>query len=240
MKEIITDGAKLFLRALIIKLMCFFVVISLISFAMSVFSEEIGYVAYGSKGNSSQSEELYTYYNAEGEDTKLSEYEEKGYTVTTQTLRKIGDTENIFILIVAQAFALGILISFVYPSLWDKGYSDINLVIVKQKKEDKLKGLKIGLVAGAPFIVSYLFMLITANNISAKIPVSIMKFLNADFYPVIDLIIGSRSGFSELGIMRAVLLLLPLLALPVIACIGYYLGYKGFSFGEKITYKKVR
>ena len=240
MKEIITNGAKLFIRALIIKLMCFFVVISLISFAMSVFSEEIGYVAYGSLENSSEAEELYTYYNDDGEDTKLSEYEEKGYTVTTQALRKIGDTENVFILIVAQAFALGILISFVYPSLWDKGYSDINLVNLNQKKEDKLKGLKIGMVAEAPFIASYLFMLVTANNISSKIPVSIMKFLNADFYPVIDLIIGNRNGFSDLGIMRAVLLLLPLLALPVISFIGYYLGYKGYSIGEKLKYKRTR
>lgn len=240
MKEILKGGGKLFVRTVLINIMSFFVVMSLIFFGVTAFSEEVGYVAYGTKSETEESQKLYTYYNTDGEDTELLKYEQQGYTVTKSAIREVSKAKDTAILLVAQAFALGILICFVYPSLWDKGNADCNMVKIGQQKEDILKGLKIGCVAAVPSGLFYLFLAITKNNVSAKLPASIYKFATATFYPVNEFIVGKSDKLSDLSVLQLLLLALPLLALPIIAFIGYYLGYKGFSISEKLTYKKTK
>lgn len=240
MTEILKDGGKLFIRTIFINIMCFFVVVSLISFAVAVFAEDVGYVAYGTTDKESEGEKLYTYYIADGEDTKLKEYEEQGYTVTTRAIREVNKTGDTVILLVAQAFALGILITFIYPSMWDRGNSDSNLVNFEHQKKDTLKGLKIGTVAATPSILLFLVLVITRSGLAKNVPVALYKLLNASFYPIIEFIVGDSTKFAELNALQLILLALTLLAVPVIAFIGYYFGYKGLSIGEKLTYKKTK
>lgn len=240
MNEILKGGGKLFLRTILINIMSFFVVMSLIFFGVAAFADEVGYVAYGSKSESEEAEKLYTYYNTDGEDTKLAEYENQGYTVTKSAIREIGKTKNTILLLVAQTFALGILICFAYPSLWDRGNSDNNMVRIGRKSEDVFKGLKIGCVASIPNVIFYLFLAITKNSVSAKLPTAIYKFANASFYPVNEFIVGKSEKLSDLSLLQLLLLMLPLLVLPGVAFIAYYLGYKDFSVSEKLTYKKTK
>ena len=49
---------------------------------------------------------------------------------------------------------------------------------------------------------------------------------------------GSAVYVSELSVIRLILLLLLPLVIPAVSCVSYILGYKNFSVGEKLIYKK--
>ena len=237
MKEILQDGGRLFLRTIVVNLMCLFVVVSIYNFAAAMLSREVGYVAYGTQDTEKEGEKLYTYYEVDGEDTKLAEYEAKGYTVTKRTIREVGKTADIITEIVAQIFAMGILVAFVYPKMWDQGYRDRNLVKTKHKREDALKGLKVGLLGATPNIIAFVFLAVTKNGVSKGLSLWLYKIANASVYTLSEVIAGQALKFGDLSALQLVIMGLTLLIMPAIAFAGYYLGYRGFSIGEKLTYK---
>lgn len=143
-------------------------------------------------------------------------------------------------LIIAQGFALGILISFVYPPMWDLGAADINMVKIGQKAEDKLKGLKIGVLGTIPSALVFLVIAFTKNGISANVSTALYKFLNASLYPILEFVFGESKKFADLKIWQLCVMALLLCVVPVTAHLGYHLGYKGFSISEKLTYKKIK
>ncbi len=237
MNEILKNGLKLFGRTVLINILCFFVVLSIISFSVAVFAEPVGYVAYGTKKDAEQGEELYTHYLADGEDKKEAEFTAKGYTISKSNIKEMDKTSNAICLTVAQFFALGILLSFVYPNLWDIGNKDNNMVRIGKRKEDRLKGLKIGFIGAVPSMLLLLFLAVTKSGVSAKFPTAFYKMLNASFYPVMESIMKPASTFEELGVFKLILMALPLFVVPLVAHLGYYLGYKDISISEKFTYK---
>ncbi len=234
MKEILQNGAKLFLRTIIVNIMCFFVVMSFSVLATAAFTKNIGYKAYGTLGDSSTTEELYTYYYDDGDDLKKQEYEDKGYKITESSVRSTlsGKGETVF-LVVSQIFCVLILISFVYPGMWQLGTKDSNLVKFKHKKEDRLKGLKIGLAAVTPI---YVILLLTL--ISPSFPTVLYKLLNAGLYSLTELITSSAKTVSELSVGRYLLLLVLPLLIPAISCAAYLLGFNNYSVSERLIYKK--
>ena len=52
------------------------------------------------------------------------------------------------------------------------------------------------------------------------------------------MILGATRELRELSVVQLLLLLLPLMIVPLIAWIGYALGYANISVGEKCLYKK--
>jgi hypothetical protein len=238
MKEVFKSGSMLFFRTIIINIMCFFVVFSITAFALAAFAQEKGYVAYGTASGSGVSKKLYTHYNSDGEDTKLAEYEAKGYTVTKRGIRELSTGANVAVLLIGQAFSLGILISFVYPSLWKQGASDHNLANFQHEKADPLKGLKIGLTANAPYVLYFLFLVVTMNGISKTTTVALYKLVNTSFFPIIELIAGNTANFSDLSAIKIILLAFLHTVIPFIAFLGYYLGFKDYAISERLIYQK--
>ncbi len=240
MGEILKGSLKMFVRTVFINLMGFFVVMSLIAFSVAVFAKPVGYVAYGTKEGQEEGVKLYTYYTSQGEDTQLEKYEKQGYTVTKSEIREVEGAGDTVVMILAQGFALGILLTFVYPAMWDLGAADINMVKIGKKEEDKLKGLKIGSFATIPAALMFLFFVFTRNGLTAHIPAAIYKFLNASFYPVLDLLFGESQRFSDLSVWKLIIIALLLCVVPLASHLGYTLGYKGFSLSEKLAYKKIK
>lgn len=239
MNEIFKKGSVLFLKLLVAGIMCFFVIMSFSVLATAAFTENIGYKAYGTSAEGGESLELYTHYYSDGEDTLKAEYEDRGYTVTESSIRsEISGTGNAVFQTVVQIFCLLITLSFVYPDLWHIGTTDSNLVKFKHKAEDKLKGLKIGLIAVIPQYLLLICAAIAKFGLSSKLPAALLKFANASFYTFIQLIIGNAATLGELSAFRFALLWLLPLIIPAAACGSYYLGYRNISIGEKIVYKK--
>ena len=238
MNEIVKHGLKLYVKTIFINIMCFFVVTSLISFSVAAFAEEVGYVAYGVKEGTTEEVKLYTHYNKDGEDKQFKEFEAQGYKINKKNIREVDKTGDTIILSVAQFFALGILISFIYPTIWDMAFSDSNLVKFEHKTKDKYKGLKIGAIATVPGFIFYLALMIGKGSYSKDLSTAIYKLANSAFYPIIELILNDKLYFKDLNILQIIILSLPVLAVPVTAHIAYCLGFEGFSLSEKLTYKK--
>ncbi len=239
MKEIFKSGLSLFGRLIIVNIMCFFMVISINVLVTAAFTQNIGYTAYGTSSDSSEQVELYTHYDKDGEDTKLKEYEDKGYTITKSNIRsQLSGTGYTVFHVVAQLFCIALLASFIYPNFWQMGTKDSNLVQFKHKKEDKLKGLKGGLVAIIPSLLVLAFITATKSGISAKFPVVLLKFLFSSYYSLIELTIGKVATLGELSVLQILPVFLMQLFVPLVAFIAYLLGYKNISLGEKLIYKK--
>lgn len=235
MKELFKTSLGLFGRIVTINIMCFFIVISFSVLVTAAFSENIGYTAIGTSSESKESVELYKHYYKDGVDTKKADYEAEGYTITESKIRsevsKTGD--NVFLVVVA-FFCTMILVAFLYPKFWQMGTKDSNLVHFKHKPEDKLKGLKCGLIA----IIPSCLLLLVFYFILRDMPIVIYKFLNSGTYAFIELIVGKSVSFAKLNVFKVVLLFLLNLLIPLITYVSYLLGYKNISISEKLIYKK--
>lgn len=241
MKQIFGQGAKLFARTLVVVLMSFFICVSISVLCTAAFTERMGYEVYGYLENEEDSVHLYTHYLKDGEDTQMQKYEEEGYTLKSADLRtSLSKKGNIIFLTATQLCALTLLLTFVYPSLWNLGAKDSNLVRFKHQQEDPLKGLKIGLVSQIPAFLLWLGTLICALGANKTLPLALYRFINCHYYSFIQVIFGTDKTVGDLGVLQFVLLFLLLGIVPVAAHIGYLLGYKDFSISEKIIYKNVR
>lgn len=235
MKEILKNSLALFGRTVVIDIMCLFLVISLLVLITAAFSENIGYEAIGTSSETQESEVLYKHYYADGEDTKKAEYEENGYTVTERKIRsEISKAGNAVYLTVTAVFCLILTVSFVYPKFWQMGTKDSNLVQFKHKTEDKLKGLKCGILAILPGIILLCVFYFVLRNT----PIGIYKIFNFSVYSLIDLVIGSDIYFKEVSFLQFLGLLALKSIVPLTAYGAYLLGYKNISLGEKFIYKK--
>lgn len=235
----IKSGGKLYLKQIVATFMCFFICISMSVLFTAGFTEDIGYIAYGTKEDDTEQVQLYTYYKADGEDTKKQEYEDKGYTVTTSAIRsELSGTGNTLFLIVTQIFCIVISASFIYPDMWQLGCKDSNLVRFKHREKDIFKGLKIGLIASVIPFIGFIFFVLCGVALMKSMPVAIYKFMCSQYYTFIELICGDAVTAGELGVLQYVLLFLLLFIVPVIAFGAYLLGYKDISLGEKFVYKK--
>lgn len=134
---------------------------------------------------------------------------------------------------ILQVLTLMFLTGLVYPTLWDMGYKDRNMVLTGHAKEDILKGLKIGLVAVIPSVLSIpLFALIKS------FPAALYKLINSSYYYFFELLTRNTDKFCELAVWKFVVMAIVFLLVPAISFLGYYLGFKDISIAEKITYKK--
>lgn len=236
MKEILKPAAGMFGRQIIVTVMNIFVCISLMVLATAAFTQVNGYEAYVYEEGGTEPIEQYTYLNSEGEDTKKAEYEEKGYTVTTnETRTAMSKTGHVVYYTVTQIIAILLMTGFIYPNVWSLGAKDSNLVKFKHKKEDKLRGLKIGLIAVIPPLVLMIVIFIFGRKI---FNVALFSLIFANFYSLIEVISGGANMLSELAVWQMILMALLLFIAPLISFVAYLLGYKDISIGEKIVYKK--
>lgn len=238
MNNIFKIGTGILLKLLVVVVLDLFLCISISVLCIGGFTRNIGYEAYGYINEGDKSEYLYTYYSADGEDTKKAEHEEQGYKIVTNNIRSelSGKGQAIF-LTVTQLFCILVLIPFVYSPTYDLGFRESNLVRFKHAEEDLLRGLKIGIVADFAFILSYIALIVSALGAAPNLPVSLYKLVNSYCYSLID-IIGGNAKVGELSLIQIVLLGLPLLVVPTVATVGYILGYKGISLSEKLIYTK--
>lgn len=239
MKEIFKIGASYFGKLIVLNIMSFFLVMSMSVLTTAAFTKDIGYKAIGTSSDSSESVVLYEHYYEDGEDTKRQEYVDNGYTVSESTIRSEMSTlgNNVF-MISTQLICWVMLIVFLYPSLWDRGTKDSNLVHFKHKQADIFKGLKAGFVAIIPCTLVYLFVLFTKSGVLASMPTVFLRFFNPMNYTFNVLICSDAATIGELSVLSIILLLLLNLVVPLICFGAYYLGYKNISISEKLVYKK--
>ncbi len=233
MKDMFKDSAKFFGRTLLVSLLCFFIVISIMVISVGFFAVPAGYYVTGTKDG--EQENLYTYYKADGEDTKYALYEEQGYTLEKTEIKLVPESSERGSYIIGQIFCLAILFSFIYPQFWDRGYRDRNLAQTGNIKGNKLKGLYVGLLA----IIPWGALLLALHKVQG-LAISLLVFICPTFYPTITLITKGNIYYSQLSIPMLLGVVACLFVIPLFSWLGYYLGFKDFSIMEKVTFVKTK
>lgn len=139
--------------------------------------------------------------------------------------------------VVSQAMMLILLISMPYSVLWTQGDKDSNAIHFGRMKEDRLRGLRVGLMAAVPSAAAYLVLLADKAGV---LPFSYFypyKILNVSFMPIILGMTGrSVSAAADVSWARVLLLSLTLVVVPAICAAAYLLGLKNISLMEKFLY----
>lgn len=238
MKDVFKNGGLLFIRLLIVAVMSLIVTVSIGVISIAAFTDNIGYTAYVTDKDGKK---IDTYYfsTADGTDKKYDEYTEKGYSVQKMNERsKLTGKGAIVNAVSSQAISLIILTVFVYNKLFPLGNSDGNLVRFGHKKEDKLYGLKIGLVAIIPSVILFLVAVVFAVGVNKNVTVSLFTLPHFYLFQIEKAIIGGKTVLGELSAVQFILLFISLAVVPLLSFISYFLGYKDILLFEKLTYKK--
>ncbi|MBQ6825035.1 MAG: hypothetical protein IJP34_00045 [Clostridia bacterium] len=237
MKEIFKYSGKTLIKLVLVNIMCIVLAISLSFVSTDLFGKQIGYTA-NCTSEDGKTTESYVHNFKDGEDLLKAEYEAKGFTVKESYIKRLGKTANTAVLLTIQLLCIILSASIIYPEIWHFGFKNLNAVSFKREKEDKLKGLKIGLIAIIPAVVFLVFIFITKNNLLKGFPIAYYRLANAFSYGFSQLICGDKIMANELNILQYLGLLSLQLIIPIITTIAYLLGYKNISIGEKLIYKK--
>lgn len=237
MKEIVKHSIALFFRIIIVVIMSAVLIFSITGFSIVAFTDNIGYNAVVTDENG-ETVEQYEYRIGNGEDEKLSLYEEKGYVVTKNGIRsEMTKTGKVVDFTLSTVLSLMLLIIFCNNRLFTLGNKELNLVRCGHLVEDKFKGLKIGLLATVPFDILY-FATVILSFTRPNTTVGLYKLPNFHYFKILNLIMGDAKTLGEVSFVSYVLVFLTLFIVPLICFVSYYLGYKDISIMEKITYKK--
>lgn len=238
MKEIIKNGLFLYLRTIVVLIMSLFVTVSIGVLATAAFTENIGYTAYVTD-DSGKEIDKYHFEAKDGEDKLFEEYSAKGYKINKVTERsKLEGKGAIVSNVSSQTISLLMLFIFIHNKIFSIGNSDGNLVRFKHKTEDKLKGLKMGLVAIVPNIILFIVCVVMALGVNKNMTVSLYTLPNFYLFQIIRAIIGKVTVLGNLSLWQFALLFLTIFIVPIISCVSYILGYKDILISEKLTYKK--
>lgn len=238
MKDVIKKSLRVFFLLFIANIMSFFLVISFNVITTVGFTEEIGYTAFGTMNKDDKPEELYKHYYKDGEDTKLKEYEEKGYTITTPALRStLSKTEDIVSKTIAGVICIAMAICVIYTEIWKYGDKERTSVKYKNQKEQLGKGFLVGIIASIPAIILLFVLTVLKSGFAKTLPLLTYAMLNTYLYDFIYLIANGAKFFGDFNLLQILLILLLLTIIPIACGISYILGYKGISISEKIVYK---
>lgn len=242
MKEIFKIASTLFGYVLITGFMCVICFMSMKMIFNFVFTHSLGYEVRGTIGDSEEKEFLYKYYytdddNTGKNDTKWSEYEEKGYTLYKYDEKsQLTPRANTIMIIITQIICLFSTGCFVFEILNKRGYKDGTLIRSGSKKLDKFKGLKIGLLASAPALITYILLIIfSASN--KGVALELYMIANACFWPTLELLLKSSDTASDITVWQFIVMFLLQMVIPWLAQLFYFWGYKDYEFLGKIVYK---
>lgn len=242
MKDIFKNAASLFGYVVIAGVMCTICFISMKMIFNFVFTDSIGYEVRGTIGDSQEKEFLYKYYYTEDDETgkdddKWAQYEEEGYTLYKYDEKsKLSHRANVTMVVITQIVCLFSTGCFVFDILNKRGYKDGTLVRSGSRKPDKFKGLKIGLIASVPALITYLlFIIFSASN--KGVALELYMIFNACFWSTLELLFTSSNTASDITVWQFIVMFLLQMVIPALSQLFYYLGYKDYEFLGKIVYK---
>lgn len=230
---------KTFGCLLIAAIMCFFIYFS-VQFAWGAFfTKNESYTVYETT-ESGENIELYTFNLADGVDEQFTALEKQGKTVVKVYNRsRLTSSQELSANLICFAFTFVTLLFLNYNRIWTLGTNDNNKVKFGRVKEDKLKGLKIGLISSIPSFLLFVLAVLSRFGFLPQVLFSIYKLANFHLFSINNIIFGTEAtiALSQIPVWKFAVAFLPLLILPAICTVAYVLGYKDISLKEKFIYK---
>ncbi len=260
-KENFKMAVGLYLRTILAAVLCLFVYMSITVMITGFTTHEIGYVIYEADSSGVVREVERHYYADESSAPASSDSPQQGPGLaaeseqsdtavpTTETTLKEGQQRQTLrsdppkAALVAQdvissIFMLLLLAAFPYSILWPRGDRDKNAVNFGHMQEDKLRGLKVGLMASIPSCIGYVLLVLSKLGVFWPGYYFFYRFANVPFMPIIDAVVPRGIQLStEVSWVGILVMLITVVFVPLISHVAYTLGYHQISLSEKFIYK---
>lgn len=265
-KENFKMGLQVFLRTILSAILSFFVYMSLTMLGSGLSTHEIGYEIYERNSSGEMiSIRTHLYENdssapaptqapvgpdaAPGANTTAAG--DSSETTTTQTAVETLPTNQqrvairseepmgvrIAVDVIASICMLLILAAFPYSIVWSRGDRDKNSVNFGHMQEDKLRGLKVGLISAIPAGIAYIVLIVSKIFDVLPTYVFFYRLGNVPFLPLLNAIIPDTVKTTAQLPWGSILgMLVCVVYVPAVCCLAYFLGYKQISLSEKFIY----
>ncbi len=141
-----------------------------------------------------------------------------------------------FLALIIQGF---LCLTIVYAEMWKQGDKDGGPVMFGGAEGDPHLGLKVGLIAIIPSLLAFVVLL--AEKFIGFWPQYVMVYRAANFalYPIIAWSMGTVWSVpaSDISLVGIFLSLIPTLVILLVSWGSYYIGYRQFTFAQKLMYK---
>lgn len=94
--------------------------------------------------------------------------------------------------VLSSILMLLLLASFPYSIVWSKGDRDKNSVNFGHMQEDKLRGLKVGLMAAIPSAIGYIVLVLSKLGVCFPKYIFLYRFANVPFMPIINSMVSTE------------------------------------------------
>ena len=258
-KENFKMALGVFLRTILSAVLCFFVYMSLSVLFNGFFTHDIGYQIYETTSDGSVALIEEHYYaddssapsstpQAAGPGTPANPGQEEKTESTTETTLGPGQRKQairstmsagaeIALNVLSSIMMLLLLAAFPYSIVWSKGDRDKNSVNFGHMQEDKLRGLKVGLMAAIPSAIGYIVLVLSKLGVCFSKYIFLYRFANVPFMPIINSMVSTEIQNTAQVPWPAILAMLMVVAfVPLVCHFAYFLGYKQISLSEKFIY----
>lgn len=234
----VKTGLSLLVRYLACVIMSFVIYLSFAAVFTLTLTEVIGYDAYVTDSKTGQSENVYTHYYANGEDTRKAEYEAMGVTVYTAELRsELTGAGSVLVFTAAQVVCLALFIALVSNRMYQLGIKDAEAF----QERCVMHWLIPSFYPAAVNMAGFLLLVAGKLQYTGNHGLSIYRYVNYHLYGLQRLILGTGNNCTEISWLSVLLSIFPTV-LTLSSCgILYEFGYRGFhpliALKNKIKYK---
>lgn len=127
---------------------------------------------------------------------------------------------------VCQLMNISILFFLPYGYCWRAGEKDRKLIRYGEINQDKLKGLKAGLIAFVPFAIVPVLLIFEKLNMLNYQFLYIHRIVSAVFFPLNITLLPSTLTLAELGWLSVILSCAAVVIYPIIPAFAYVLGFR--------------
>ncbi len=147
--------------------------------------------------------------------------------------------ESMVINVIALLLQCFLSFTMIYAEMWTQGDKDGGPVLFGGKRGDPHLGLKVALLSVVPALVGYALLIV--EKLVGFWPQYIMLYRAANFtlYPIMVWTMGADWGVPAASVSWTGVLLsiIPTVIIVLVAWGSYYVGYRQFTFAQKLMYK---
>lgn len=232
-------------RSVVVSFIAFLLYASFTIIVSGMTTKELGYTIMKSE-DGENFEDIYTHYHSADcqdengcDDPRYNEYAEKTEYYKSPIRSAVSPAVSIATKWGSQIIALVILYGLIYALMWKAGDSNADIAELGNGKIDKVKGLKVGLIADLPYAVLYLGLVITQGLGILKSYPGIYKILtyfmfgfNDTFMPVTEK--GMEITWPGLAVLWVVLI-----PIPLFTTVSYLIGQRHIVVKDRIIYQRL-
>lgn len=235
-KKTLEIALKLFTRVLVGMILCAIMHVSMNVISTAFFSDIVGYQVFEQAEDETVSQ-IEEHYYAEGEEHQTEDSLGLKDNQMLTAIRVVPDSTKNVMNTISQILMLIVLGIFPYHILWEFGNRDDTNVRYRGQRPDPWRGVKIGLIAIAPFAAVWLTLFITNLFGPTGLMMDVFKISAFAFAPYTNWVLGAADGSAVTEWWRLLLLLPIYCFIPVVSGVSYRMGGRRFSLAEFITFK---